>query len=329
VDIFFFQKFTLSQKFNMNRIDRISAILIQLQTKKYITSGEIAKRFEISPRTVYRDLKALEEAGVPVGAEPGKGFFLVDGFHLPPVMFTREEAGAMLVAEKMVEKFTDTSVNSHYQSAMFKIKSVLPDKEKQFISDLTGNIEILYSPQNAVPDNSIPIIQQALVNKQLLNIEYKSFSKDECTWRTIEPLGLCFYSFSWHLIGFCRLRNEYRDFRVDRIQSIHLCPEKFTDREKLTIRNYFKKYAESSDLIEVMLLFDKKMAEILHSVKYYYGFVGEEDKGDKVQMEFISNDLEYFSRWLLMYADAVEVIAPLELKKRMHDLVNTIKNRFA
>jgi len=165
----------------MNRIDRISAILIQLQTKKYITSGEVAKRFEISHRTVYRDLKALEEAGIPIGAEPGKGFFLVDGFHLPPVMFTREEAGAMLMAEKMVEKFTDTSVNSHYQSAMFKIKSVLPDNEKQFISDLTGNIEILYSPQKSVPDNSIPIIQQALVNKQILDIEYKSHSKGEKT----------------------------------------------------------------------------------------------------------------------------------------------------
>ena len=98
----------------MNRIDRVSAILIHLQTKKFVTAEEIANRFEISKRTIYRDLKALEEAGVPLGAEPGKGYYLVDGYHLPPVMFTHEEASAMLTAEKMVEKLTDRSVSENF-----------------------------------------------------------------------------------------------------------------------------------------------------------------------------------------------------------------------
>ncbi|HEX2934072.1 MAG TPA: HTH domain-containing protein, partial [Bacteroidales bacterium] len=158
----------------MNRIDRLSAILIHLQSKKWVTAGEIADRFGMSLRTVYRDLKALEEAGVPVGAEAGKGYYLVDGYRLPPVMFTREEAGAMLMAEKMVEKFTDNSVKEHYQSAMYKIKSVLPDIEKQFVSDLNCNIEVFYTPMVDYPNNFISIIQQALVNNQVLNIEYFS-----------------------------------------------------------------------------------------------------------------------------------------------------------
>ncbi len=99
----------------MNRIDRVSATLIQLQSKKFVTAGEIAERFGISKRTVYRDVKALEEAGVPLGGEPGKGYFLVEGYHLPPVMFTPEEASSMLTAEKIVEKMADRSVERELQ----------------------------------------------------------------------------------------------------------------------------------------------------------------------------------------------------------------------
>jgi predicted DNA-binding transcriptional regulator YafY len=312
----------------MNRIDRLSAILIHLQSKKWVTAGEIADRFSMSLRTVYRDLKALEEAGVPVGAEAGKGYYLVDGYRLPPVMFTREEAGAMLMAEKMVEKFTDNSVKEHYQSAMYKIKSVLPDIEKQFVSDLNCNIEVYYTPKGDSPNNFMSLIHQALVNNQVLHIEYFSISKEEHTCREIEPVGLCFYSISWHLIAYCRLRNEYRDFRVDRIKNLTLGNEKFVPREKITMREYFQRYSESRELSEVVLRVNKKAEAIFQTVKYYYGFLGEEERNGFLEMDFVSDDLDYFGRWLLMYADCVEVVKPLKLKTIMQDLVASIKNNF-
>lgn len=312
----------------MNRIDRVSAILIQLQSKKWVTAAEIAHRFGISLRTVYRDLKALDEAGVPIGAEAGKGYYLVEGYRLPPVMFTREEAGALLMAEKMVEKFTDNSVNENYQSAMFKIKSVLPDTEKQFVVDLNSNIEIFYYQQTENPNNFISLIQKALVNKQLIRIQYKSAYKDELTGRELEPVGLCFYSISWHLIAFCRLRNEYRDFRIDRIQSLELSPENFKPRESLTVKEYFRKYADSAELTEVTLNFDKRMAQQIQSLKYYYGFTGQEEIDGIIQMDFFTSDLDYFGRWLLMYADGLEIIKPESLKTTMKNYIAAIKNQF-
>ncbi|HZB12127.1 MAG TPA: HTH domain-containing protein, partial [Chryseolinea sp.] len=106
----------------MNRIDRLTAILIQMQTKRVVKAEEIADRFEISLRTVYRDVKALMEAGVPIGSEAGKGYFIVDGYHLPPVMFTQEEGSAMLFAGKLVEKMTDKSIRKEFESALLKIK---------------------------------------------------------------------------------------------------------------------------------------------------------------------------------------------------------------
>ncbi len=312
----------------MNRIDRLSAILIHLQSKKWVTAGEIADRFGMSLRTVYRDLKALEEAGVPVGAEAGKGYYLVDGYRLPPVMFTREEAGAMLMAEKMVEKFTDKSVNEHYQSAMYKIKSVLPDTDKEFVSDLYGNIEVFYTPKGDLPNNFISVIQQALVNNQVVKVEYFSISKEEHTCREIEPVGLCFYSISWHLIAYCRLRKEYRDFRVDRIKNLTLRNEKFVPREKITMREYFQRYSESRALSEIILRVNKKAEAIFQNVKYFYGFLGQEERDGYLEMDFVSDDLDYFGRWLLMYADSIEVVQPVELKIIMQNLITSIKNKF-
>jgi len=161
----------------MNRIDRVSAILIHLQTKKYVTAGEIARRFEICKRTVYRDIRALEEAGIPIGAEAGKGYFIVEGFHLPPVMFTKEEASSMLMAEKMVEKLTDLSVSKHFKSALFKIKSVCLIEKNSFIEDLHPNIEVFYSLKSDFPNNYLSDIHQALANRQTITIDYQVFTK--------------------------------------------------------------------------------------------------------------------------------------------------------
>ena len=156
----------------MNRIDRLTAILIQLQTKRWHTASEIADKFEISIRTVYRDLRALDEAGVPIGTEPGKGYFLVEGYHLPPVMFTREEAGAMLIAGKLVDKLTDSSVKKQFQMAIDKIKAVLPLREKDMLEGLNDRVEVLYNPiseRSGYPNNYITEIQQyektVLVNR--------------------------------------------------------------------------------------------------------------------------------------------------------------------
>ena len=309
----------------MNRIDRVSAILIHLQTKKFVTAEEIANRFEISKRTIYRDLKALEEAGVPLGAEPGRGYYLVDGYHLPPVMFTHEEASAMLTAEKMVEKLTDRSVSGNFQSAMMKIRSVLPDREKQYISDLNANIEVLYNMKTEFPNNYMSNIQFALANKQTLTIDYKSIYKNEQTIdRIIEPMGICFYSLTWHLIGWCRMRNEYRDFRVDRITKLVINQETFKPRRQLSLREYFQEMSQNADLYEVVIRFEKQTAIQLQSVKYYYGFVDETETDTYTEMTFFSNDFNYFARWLLMFADVVEVLSPPKLKELFDGMIETI-----
>jgi predicted DNA-binding transcriptional regulator YafY len=309
----------------MNRIDRVSAILIHLQTKKFVTAEEIALRFDISKRTVYRDLMALGEAGIPIGAEPGKGYHLVEGYHLPPVMFTPDEASAMLTAEKMVEKLTDISVSTHFQSAMMKIKSVLPDKQKDYINQLQSNIEVFYNFKSEFPNNYMSDIQFALAHRQTITIDYKSIQTGNLTLsRVIEPIGVCFYSLGWHLIGFCRMRNEYRDFRVDRIVKLLVNAETYQERKCISVRDHFYQLAQSAKLTEVVVRFEPTIAVQLQSMKYYYGFIDEAVVNNCVEMTFLTNDLNYMARWLVLYADTIEIISPGELKDILKDLIRRI-----
>src|SRR3569833_1938427 len=129
----------------MNRIDRISAILIQLQSRRVVKAQDIADRFGISLRTVYRDIKTLEEAGIPLIGEAGVGYSIMDGYRLPPVMFTREEATAFLTAEKLMEKLTDPSSDENYKSAMYKVRSVLRMAVKDFLDNIDGDREVIQS----------------------------------------------------------------------------------------------------------------------------------------------------------------------------------------
>ena len=309
----------------MNRIDRLTAILIHLQTKRIVKAEEISKRFEISLRTVYRDVKALMEGGVPIGSEAGKGYFIVDGFHLPPIMFNAEEASSMLLASKLVEKMTDHSVRKAFESALMKIKSVLNNSEKDRLESLNAHIEVskfhrLEQPE--FPNHFLTNIQQAVVQKEVLKMSYCSTHGEKETEREIEPIGLYHYSSSWHLIGWCRLRNDYRDFRADRIKELLNTGKKFDNRNLMSIQEYIAQVANShGDVERITLCFDKSISRFIGEQKYTYGYVSEEDMGDKIKMMFLTAYPTSLARWIFMYGNMVEVDSPKSFKVRVTDLL--------
>ncbi|WP_298503499.1 HTH domain-containing protein [uncultured Maribacter sp.] len=128
----------------MNRLTRLTSILIQLQSKKVIVAKDIAERFEISLRTVYRDIKTLQDAGIPIGSENGIGYFLVEGFSLPPIMITEEEANALIISEKLIENQGDSSLRKDFSSLLFKIKAALRTLQKENIELLEKRISPSY-----------------------------------------------------------------------------------------------------------------------------------------------------------------------------------------
>src|ERR1700748_2685474 len=185
----------------MNRIDRVSAILIQLQSRRVVKASDIAERFNISLRTVYRDIRTLEEAGIPLIGEAGVGYSIMDGYRLPPIMFTREEATAFLTAEKFVEKLTDSSTDEHYKSAMYKVRAILKTAEKDLLENMDGNIEVFKSHSQQRVDNKdyIQTLLSAIAQKHILTIDYFANHSQERTKRDIEPIGIFYKESCWHL----------------------------------------------------------------------------------------------------------------------------------
>ena len=314
----------------MNRIDRLHAILTHLQSKKKVTAKELSERFNLSLRTVYRDIKALEESGVPIIGEAGIGYSVMEGYRLPPVMFTQEEASAILLSSKLADRFTDSSVKKHVSSALYKIKAILRGHDKDFLEQLNESIAIsTFTLGNNKNDDAAHLVQsqKALIDKRARRIEYLSWYK-ECTPRVVEPIGLYYYSTGWHLIAWCRLRNDYRDFRVDRISKLVMLDESYTHKDHLSLQQYIRSFSRM-ELQEYVVLFKKEIARYIADQKYLRGFVSEEIIGAEVRMTFLTAMPDYLARWLLSFTDGVTVESPDSLKEKMQELVQELKTHYA
>lgn len=311
----------------MNRIDRVSAMLIQLQSKRVVKAQELADRFEISLRTVYRDIRTLEEAGVPLVGEAGIGYTLMEGYRLPPVMFTQEEALAFLTAEKLIAKLSDGATNQHFKAAMYKIKSVLKSGEKEDLEDLSERIQVVENPKIEAINPQQDVLQailKSIAEKRVINISYFARYNEQATERNVEPIGVCFYANSWHLIAYCQLRNDYRDFRLDRISGLSQTNQYFKLGQHPSLPDYLQEIARNRALITIKILVDRWVVKHLLEQKYLYGFVNEEEQGEQVEMTFLSSSIEIFACWFMMFGESAEVITPDILREKINELIERI-----
>lgn len=179
----------------MNRIGRLTAILMQLQTACVVKAEEIANRLEISLRAAYCDVKALMEEGVPNGPKAGKDYFIVDSLQLPPVLFTQDEACAMIMAGKLVERMTDHPVRTAFKNALMKVKAVLNEAQKDLLEILRSHIEAL-KPNMQIPaqvGNYLPELQKAIAEKRVVEIQYFD-NQSEQTTREVQPIWVFYRS---------------------------------------------------------------------------------------------------------------------------------------
>ena len=223
----------------MNRIDRLFGILTLLQSKKFTTADQIAERFGISVRTVYRDIRALCEQGIPLSFEQHKGYYVVQGYFLPPVSFSTEEANALLLMETMVYGFADKSIQTHYSTALNKIKAGLRHTQKEKLEFLNNNIKLQVPACFVLDFDYLSALQNAITARTVVEIEYKN-KQDEVSKRLVEPIGLIFYALNWHLIAWCHKRLEYRDFRLSRILHIRCTAMPFTRQDHIALNDYIE-----------------------------------------------------------------------------------------
>ena len=223
------------------RLSRLTAIITQLQSKRIVTATYLAEKHNVSVRTIYRDIRTLEKSGIPIITEEGKGYSIMEGYHLPPVLFTEDEANALITMEQLAIKNKDLSLSESVSSAIEKIKSILRYSQKGNVDLLSDRVYFGGTSEEKTSSNLMQI-QSAIVKFQVIKINYESSQKKETT-RTIEPFAIYSINGNFLLIAFCRLRNDFRNFRIDYIQSLVKLNETFTPHE-MTMQRYFEEYIQ-------------------------------------------------------------------------------------
>jgi predicted DNA-binding transcriptional regulator YafY len=322
------EKVSIMHDESPKRFDRIVAILIQLQSKKIVKAQELADRFDVSLRTIYRDIRTLEASGVPIYSEAGVGYALMDGYRLPPVMFTREEASSFIAAEKLMQKFTDTTLGNHYASAMYKLKAVLRSDDKDWVSTIESSILMQSSEKlfNDKSPNTLATLFESIAEKTQVILSYEAFDSNGITVRNIEPVGVFHDNNNWYMLGYCHLRNDYRQFRADRVHGIKKTEIPFS-LEHDSLETYLDKNKNVSTT-KVRILVDKKIVKYLSYERKYHGFVSEKEMENKIEMIFMSRNIEEgFSRWYLMFGDYATILEPERLKTRILELLEINRSR--
>lgn len=225
------------------RLSRLTAILTQLQSKRIITAKQLAKKHDVSVRTIYRDIRTLEKSGIPIVTEEGKGYSIMEGYHLPPVLFTEEEANALITIEQLAIKNKDLSLVKNTTSAIEKIKAILRYSQKGNADLLADRIYFSGNNNEEKTSDNLMQIQSAITQYKVLTMDYLS-SENKLTNRNIEPFAIYSIHGDFLLIAFCRLRNDFRHFRIDFIEKLVTVNETFSPHN-MTIKEYFEKYVKN------------------------------------------------------------------------------------
>ncbi|MCA1722951.1 MAG: YafY family transcriptional regulator [Thermomicrobia bacterium] len=204
----------------MNRTDRLLAIVLELQRAGKRRAVDLAATFETSTRTIYRDMEALSEAGVPVVAVPGRGYALMEGYFLPPLSFRTDEATMLLLGSDVMAQQFDAQYRAAAQSAAAKIEGVLPEKMRDEVRSLQESIRF-FAPGDPAEHETLLHLRRAILDRRTMRFRYTARIPSEPeppVYREVDPYALIHVGGTWHLTGYDHLRQDLRTFRLDRIE---------------------------------------------------------------------------------------------------------------
>ncbi|MDK2979761.1 MAG: hypothetical protein PWQ55_108 [Chloroflexota bacterium] len=289
------------------------AIIIQLQSRRIVQARDLAQRFGVSLRTIYRDMRALENAGLPITSETGRGYSLVEGYHLPPVMFTPQEIGALLLAERSAELFSDPASQASLTSALTKVKAVLKDAQKDWaatVADQMSSFDLNAGSEN--PD--MHLLQNALHEKKALAIRYHAVDGDAVSQRTVEPVHIYFAGLHAYLVAFCQLRQDYRIFRIDHITDVQPTGADFT-RAHPPIEEILNRMLASKAGHTVVLRFANQADwDSFQSYLPSGAILKTQNDMEGVVVTLWVDSLPVLGKWLVESSCEYEIIQPEELR---------------
>ncbi|EJS65097.1 MULTISPECIES: helix-turn-helix transcriptional regulator [Bacillus] len=305
----------------MNRTDRLLTILIELQRRQTVTAQSLAEKFETSIRTIYRDMGALSESGVPLFAMPGHGYSLMDGYFLPPIQLTPEEAVTLLLGGDYIEKTFTSSFSVHAQSAKEKLEVVLPTDQQKKVKELRGTFRFLspifshkQSEQEKL-EKQLILLQESIQKEQAISFSYRKPRETTKIKRTVHPYGLVNISGIWYVVSHCLLRKQIRNFRLDRMEELQREQEFFTKPEDFSLQEY---QPESNRTVMIHLLFPAHIAhKIIESRYFFIESYEHRDNGFHVFLK--SRNIDEVFQWVLSWGSQVQVLEPKILSEKIRN----------
>ncbi|RWS42041.1 YafY family transcriptional regulator [Bacillus mycoides] len=305
----------------MNRTDRLLAILIELQRRQTVTAQSLAEKFETSIRTIYRDMDALNESGVPIFSMPGHGYSLMDGYFLPPIQLTPEEAVTLLLGGDYLEKAFTSSFSAHAQSAKEKLEVVLSTDQKKQVEELRGTFRFLspifshQQPERQQLENQLFLLQESIQKEQAISFSYRKPRETTKIKRTVHPYGLVNISGIWYIVAHCLLRKQIRNFRLDRMDTLQQEQEFFTKPKDFSLQDY---QPENNRTVTIHLLFPSHIAhKIIESRYFFIDSYEHKDNGFHVFLK--SRSIDEVFQWVLSWGSQVQVLEPKILSEKLRD----------
>lgn len=309
----------------MKQMDRRLLILMRLREETPVRANDLAEQCECSVRTVYRDIDALCDAGVPIAAMPGEGYRLVPGYHLPPIAFTPDEAIQLLLGADMTLGLGTDEQREAARAAAAKVEAALTPETRREVERMRKRIRVSTGMRTG-PSPWMRLLQQAVANDQVVQLRYHSYSPDRVTERKVEPYQLIFYADDWHLVGYCRLREGMRDFRASRIRDAVLLPEHFErtpDSEAEADHDHNPRRTT-----EIRVFIDAPTLPWARE-NPPFGFVREEQAEGGAVFHIEAWEIRRLMPWLLSWGAAARVLSPPEVARAVRDEAHRLVSAYA
>lgn len=303
----------------MNRTDRLLAIVLELQGKGRQRAEDLAETFETSKRTIYRDIQALGEAGVPLISIPGRGYSLMEGYFLPPLSFTADEATMLLLGSDFMAQNFDAQYRTAAQSAGRKIEGVLPEKLRGEVHYLQNSIRFVSSAalETSPQAEMLQQLRRAIIERSTVRFRYhtrySANGKNIESERDADPYGLAHFLGSWHLVAYCHLRQDIRNFRLDRMESLQVLSKTFTRPTDFKMQDSRQ---SNSRTIHVRVLFDKEVTRWVQESRSYY-ITSEEETPEGLLVTLKIRQESEVLQWLLSWGKHARVLEPESLRNRL------------
>jgi predicted DNA-binding transcriptional regulator YafY len=305
---------------HMNRTDRLLAIVLELQAKGWQRAEDLAKSFEISKRTIYRDMDALAESGVPVVSSPGQGYSLVEGYFLPPLHFTSEEAMILLLGADFVAQNFDAQYRAAARSASSKIQAVLPERMRGELRQLQSSMRFIAinALENSARPEVLQQIRRAIIEHKTIRMDYHTRSGEEVAGsknqRAVDPYGLIHLDKGWYMVAYCHLRQDIRHFRLDRIDRLQVSDRTFAQPANFSLIPYPLPMDKGG--IVIRALFSPAVMRWVQEAPSFYT-VASEETADGLMVTFNVRNESELLQWLLGWGRHVQVLEPESLKMLM------------